>query len=75
MATKIDPKVPPHDLQAEESVLAAILIDKDAIQGFLKFWFQSFHSAANRAIYQAMLIYATIVSQLTSLPLKINSKT
>ena len=32
MATKkIDPKVPPHDLQAEESVLAAILIDKDAI--------------------------------------------
>jgi hypothetical protein len=30
-SNRIDPKIPPHDLQAEESVLAAILIDKDAI--------------------------------------------
>ena len=57
MATKkIDPKVPPHDLQAEESVLAAILIDKDAILRVSEILVpKAFYSAANRAIYQAML--------------------
>ncbi len=57
MATsRIDPKIPPHDLQAEEFVLAAILIDKDAILKVSEILIaQSFYSAANKAIYQAML--------------------
>lgn len=54
--SRIDPKIPPHDLQAEEFVLAAILIDKDAILKVSEILIaQSFYSAANKAIYQAML--------------------
>lgn len=52
----MDPKVPPHDLEAEKSVLAAILIDKDAIikvSEILKP--ESFYSNANQAIFEAML--------------------
>lgn len=52
----MDPKVPPHDLEAEKSVLAAILIDKDAIikvSEILKP--ESFYSSAHQAIFEAML--------------------
>ncbi|HPS40480.1 MAG TPA: replicative DNA helicase [Candidatus Woesebacteria bacterium] len=52
----MEPKIPPHDLEAEKSVLAAILIDKDAIikvSEILKP--ESFYSKANSAIYEAML--------------------
>lgn len=51
-----DPKIPPHDIQAEESVLAAILIDKDAILRVSEILIpDSFYGAANQAIYQSML--------------------
>ena len=54
--TVIDPKVPPHDIQAEESVLAAILIDKDAMIGVSEILIpDAFYSKGNQAIYQAML--------------------
>lgn len=52
----MDPKVPPHDLDAEQSVLAAILIDKDAMikaSEILKP--ESFYSKANQVIFSAML--------------------
>lgn len=52
----MDPKVPPHDLDAEKSVLAAILIDKEAIikaSEILKP--ESFYSKANQVIFAAML--------------------
>lgn len=52
----MDPKIPPHDLEAEKSVLAAILIDKDAIikaSEILKP--ESFYSKAHQAIFEAML--------------------
>lgn len=52
----MDPKVPPHDLDAEASVLAAILIDKDAmikVSEILKP--DSFYSKANQVIFSAML--------------------
>lgn len=52
----MDPKVPPHDLDAENSVLAAILIDKDAmikVSEILKP--DSFYSKANQVIFSAML--------------------
>jgi replicative DNA helicase len=52
----IDPKVPPHDIQAEESVLAAILIDKDAMIGVSEILIpDAFYGKGNQAIYQAML--------------------
>ena len=52
----MDPKVPPHDLDAEKSVLAAILIDKDAmikVSELLKP--DSFYSKAHQVIFSAML--------------------
>ncbi len=52
----MDPKIPPHDIDAEKSVLAAILIDKDAIikaSEILKP--ESFYSKAHQAIFAAML--------------------
>jgi len=52
----MDPKIPPHDIDAEKSVLAAILIDKDAIikaSEILKP--ESFYSKAHQAIFEAML--------------------
>ncbi len=52
----MDPKVPPHDLDAEKSVLAAILIDKEAIiksSEILKP--ECFYTPAHQAIFSAML--------------------
>lgn len=51
-----DIKVPPHSDDAEESVLGAILIDKDSVvevAGFLRP--EHFYSGANSEIYEAML--------------------
>lgn len=50
------PKVPPHSLEAEQSVLGAILIDKNAIvevAGFLRP--EHFYEEKNALIYSAML--------------------
>lgn len=52
----VDGKVPPHDYEAEESVLAAILIDKDAIIKVSEILIpDSFYSKANADIFAAML--------------------
>jgi replicative DNA helicase len=51
----MDPKIPPHDLEAEESVLSAILIDGEAIikvSDYLKP--ESFYSRSHQLIYESM---------------------
>ena len=56
MPDKQDPRLPPHDLAAEESVLAAVLINKDAMIEVSELLIaDTFYSAAHRAIYQSML--------------------
>ncbi len=51
-----DPKVPPHDDVAEQSVLGAILIDKDAMIDVAEFLRpMHFYKEAHGAIYEAML--------------------
>lgn len=51
-----NPKVPPHDDTAEQSVLGAILIDKDAMIDVAEFLRpQYFYREAHGAIYQAMV--------------------
>lgn len=52
MATRI----PPHSIEAEESVLGALLIDKDAVTDVAEFLRpEHFYKEANRHIFQAML--------------------
>lgn len=52
----VDIKVPPHDEQAELSVLGAILIDKDAIVDVVEFLrSEHFYKEANSRIFAAML--------------------
>jgi len=51
----MDPKVPPHDLEAEESVLSAILIDEEAIikvSDYLEP--DSFYDRSHQLIYESM---------------------
>ncbi len=51
-----DLKVPPHDEEAEQSVLGSILIDKDAISAVSQILSQKdFYSDLNGIIYEAML--------------------
>ena len=51
-----DLKIPPHDDSAEQSVLGAILIDKDAMIDVAEFLRpQHFYADANAAIFSAML--------------------
>ncbi|MBI4999884.1 replicative DNA helicase [Candidatus Gottesmanbacteria bacterium] len=51
-----DVRVPPHDEQAEQSILGAILIDKDAIVDVVEFLRpEHFYKEGNGAIYKAML--------------------
>ncbi|MFH0863937.1 MAG: replicative DNA helicase [Candidatus Gottesmanbacteria bacterium] len=51
-----DLKVPPHDDQAELSVLGAILIDKDAIVDIVEFLRPNhFYKESNGKIFQAMI--------------------
>src|SRR4030042_2399908 len=50
-------KIPPHDEQAESSVLGAILIDKDAISEVIDFLRpEFFYRDANHYIFEAMLL-------------------
>ncbi|OGG01870.1 replicative DNA helicase [Candidatus Gottesmanbacteria bacterium RBG_16_52_11] len=52
-----DPKVPPHDLTVEQSLLGAILIDKDAMTDVAEFLRSDhFYGENNRDIFAAMLI-------------------
>lgn len=49
-------RIPPHSLEAEESVLGAILIDNDSINNAVeKIQPDDFYRAAHREIYQAMV--------------------
>lgn len=51
------PKVPPHDEIVEQSLLGAILIDKDALISVAEFLRPNhFYSPAHSAIYETMLI-------------------
>jgi replicative DNA helicase len=53
----INPKIPPHDELAEQSVLGAILIDKDAIIDVSEFLrSEHFYKDAHGLIFEAMLI-------------------
>jgi replicative DNA helicase len=51
-----DPKIPPHDETVEQSLLGAILIDKDALIAVAEFLRpEHFYKSAHGDIYQAML--------------------
>lgn len=51
-----NPKVPPHDDSAEESVLGAILIDRDAMIDVVEFLrSEHFYKEANGHVYSAMM--------------------
>ena len=52
----VDERLPPQNIEAEQSVLGSILIDRDAITrvaGFLRA--EDFYREAHRSIYQAAL--------------------
>ena len=52
----IDPKIPPHDDVAEQSVLGAILIDKDAMVDVAEFLRpHHFYKEAHGHVYEAMM--------------------
>ena len=53
---KINPKIPPHSIEAETSILGALLIDKDAIISVAEFllpW--DFYDYKHKSIYEAMI--------------------
>ncbi len=51
----MDPKVPPHDLEAEESVLSAILIDEEAIIKVSDYLVpESFYDRSHQLIFESM---------------------
>ena len=51
-----EPRIPPHDEQAEASVLGAILIDKDAIAEIIDFLKpEFFYKESHADIYEAMM--------------------
>src|SRR3989337_1510898 len=52
----MEPRIPPHDEQAEASGLGAILIDKDAISQIIEFVRpQFFYKEAHEDIFEAMM--------------------
>jgi len=52
-----DLKIPPHDVAAEQSVLGAVLIDKDAMIDVAEFLRpEHFYADANASIFAAMMI-------------------
>ena len=66
MATSEGLKTPPHDIDAEKSVLGAVLIDSGAINlvaEFLKS--EHFYSREHQLIYSAMITFLKNNSQLT----------
>jgi replicative DNA helicase len=53
----VNPKVPPHDDTVEQSLLGAILIDKDALISVAEFLRpEHFYTPGHAAIYETMLI-------------------
>lgn len=51
-----DPKIPPHDVEAEKSVLGAILIDSSAINSVAEFLHaEHFYLPEHQIIFQAMV--------------------
>ncbi len=53
---RINPKIPPHSIEAETSVLGALLIDKDAIISVAEFLEgKDFYDNRNQKIYESML--------------------
>jgi replicative DNA helicase len=53
---KIDRSVPPHDIEAERSVLGALLIDSEAIVKIVEFLFpKHFYRNSHESIYEAIL--------------------
>jgi len=51
-----EPKIPPHDLDAERSLLGALLIDKDAVVKIAEFLHpEDFYRDAHRDIFEAIL--------------------
>src|SRR3989337_3220331 len=56
MADKISVKVPPHSAEAEESVLGALLLDRDAIIAVAEFLKpDDFYDDRHREIYECAL--------------------
>ncbi len=68
-------KLPPHNMEAEQSVLGSLLIDRDAVIRIASFLKPSdFYSSGNGLIYEAILDlynrrvppdFVTIVDELT----------
>lgn len=57
MAAQPHGKVPPHDANAEQSVLGALLIDPEAMLQVVDFLtVESFYEPANQKIYEAMTV-------------------
>ncbi len=53
----MQPKIPPHNLEAEQSVLGAIMIDKDAIVNVAEILREEFfYEEAHREMYSAMVV-------------------
>src|SRR5579871_1777009 len=52
----MQPKIPPHNLEAEQSVLGAIMIDKDAIVNVAEILHSEyFYEEAHQEMYSAMV--------------------
>src|SRR3989338_7374517 len=72
-----NPRIPPHDEQAEAAILGAILIDRDAITDIVDYLRPNFfYKEAHQEIYSAMLTlfekhepidYVTVTAQLKSM--------
>jgi replicative DNA helicase len=53
----MNPKVPPHDLEAEKSVIGSVLIDKDAIVNVAEIVRSDyFYDDSHKIIYEAMVV-------------------
>ncbi|MBU0569361.1 replicative DNA helicase [Patescibacteria group bacterium] len=56
MASKLQVRIPPHSLEAEKSVLGALLLDKDAIIAIAEFLVpEAFYDDRHRAIFECAL--------------------
>ena len=54
--------MPPHNMEAEQSVLGCMLLDKESVAtatDFLKA--EDFYAEAHKEIFESMLIYMTMV--------------
>ncbi len=55
-SSKVDPKIPPHSVEAETSVLGAMLLDKDSIISVAEFLDpMDFYDDRHRKIYESMV--------------------